>query len=80
MVDAISPRAALADLRQAIPPVSPSYIGFASAAAAMAHREAAGGWIFIPNDSAGAIWFDAAIFTASRAMVHPAAKGNGRLI
>ena len=65
---------------QAIPEQSPLYIGFSSAGAALAHREGAGGWIFVPDNTAGAIWFDAAYFTASAVMRHPAAKASGRLL
>lgn len=80
MVNAISPSAALADLRKAIPPVAPAYIGFASVGAALAYQEKAGGWIFAPDQAAGAIWFDGALFTASAVIKHPAAKGSGRLL
>lgn len=65
---------------RAIPEQSPLYIGFASAAAAMAYKQGAGGWIFVPDNAAGAVWFDAAYFTAGAVMRHPAAKGSGRLI
>lgn len=68
-----------ATARLAIPEQAPLYIGFASATAALAHREGAGGWVYVPNDSAGAVWFDPQ-FTASAVMRHHAAKGSGRLI
>jgi hypothetical protein len=66
-------------MRQAIPEQAPLFIGFASAGAALAHREGAGGWIFVPDSAAGAIWFDRSL-TASVVMRHHAAKGSGRLI
>lgn len=68
-----------ATARLAIPEQAPLYIGFASATAALAHREGAGGWVYVPNDSAGAVWFDRQ-FTASNVMRHYAAKGSGRLL
>ncbi len=64
---------------RAIPAIEPLYIGFASAGAALDHRAQAGGWIFVSNDSAGAVWF-APQFTAGAVMRHHAAKGSGRLI
>lgn len=67
-------------MQQAIPEQSPLYIGFAHASAALAHKEGAGGWIFVPDNAAGAVWFDAAYFTPSAIMRHPAAKGSGRLL
>ena len=66
-------------MRQVIPEQFLLYIGFASASAAIAHRQGAGGWIFVPDSAAGAVWFDLQ-FTAGAVMRHHAAKGSGRLI
>ena len=79
MNDAISPSAAIADLRKPIAAIEPEFIGFASAQAAIDHREGAGGWIFIPDNAAGAVWFSLN-FTAGAVMRHHAAKGSGQLI
>lgn len=68
-----------ATARRAIPEQMPLYIGFASATAALAHREGAGGWVFVPENAAGAVWFDLQ-FTAGAVMRHHAAKGSGRLL
>ena len=60
--------------------IEPEFIGFVSAQAAIDHRrEGAGGWIFIPDNAAGAVWFSLN-FTAGAVMRHHAAKGSGRLI
>lgn len=67
-------------MQKAISEQKPMYIGFASAAAALAHREGAGGWIFVPDNAAGGIWFDGSIFTPSAILRHPAANGSGRLV
>lgn len=68
-------------MRKAIPAQDPMYIGFASACAALDYKEnGAGGWVFVPNNSAGAVWFDGAYFTASAIMLHPAAKGSGKVL
>lgn len=65
--------------RKAIPEIEPLYIGFASAGAALEHRAQKGGWLFVSDASAGAVWFDPQ-FTPSAIFRHPAAKGSGRLI
>jgi hypothetical protein len=67
-------------MQKAIPEQSPLYIGFAHASAAIEHKASHGGWLFIPDNAAGAVWFDGATFTAGAVMRHHAAKGNGRLI
>lgn len=64
--------------QKAIPEQKPLYIGFASARAALDYREGKGGWVFVPENAAGAVWFDP-YFTASAVMRHPAAKGSGNL-
>ena len=61
-----------------IPEIKPLFIGFASATAALMHRSNAGGWVYVPNDNAGAVWFDPQ-FTASAVLSHHAAKGSGKL-
>lgn len=46
-------------MRKAIPAQDPMYIGFASACAALDYKEnGAGGWVFVPDNSAGAVWFE----------------------
>ena len=66
---------------KAIPAQDPLYIGFTSACAALAYKEnGAGGWIFVPDEQAGAIWFDGAYFTVCAVMCHPAAKGSGKVL
>jgi hypothetical protein len=65
---------------KAIPEQRPLYMGFAHAAAARAYRENAGGWVFVPDNAAGAVWFDAAHFTAGAVMRHFACKGSGQLL
>lgn len=67
-------------MHKAIPEQSPLYIGFAHASAGIEHKALHGGWLFIPDNAAGSVWFDGAYFTASAVMRHPAAKGSGRLI
>ena len=79
MNNAISPSAALADLRKPIAAIEPEFIGFASAQAAIDHREGVGGWVFISDNAAGAVWFSLN-FTAGAVLRHYAAKGSGRLI
>jgi hypothetical protein len=66
-------------MHKAIPEQSPLYIGFASASAALEHQSQNGGWIFVPDDSAGATWFDGSAFTAGSVLRHFAARGSGKL-
>lgn len=76
----MKPSEALRELRRAIPPVPVMLIQFATAQAALDHKAAHGGWIFIRDDSSRATWFDASWFTPSAILRHPAAQGSGRLI
>ncbi len=68
-------------MRKAIPAQDPLYIGFASACAALAYKEnGAGGWVFVPDERAGAIWFDGSYFTVGAVMRHHAANGSGKVL
>ena len=53
---------------------------FATAQAALDFRASHGGWVFVREDASNALWFDAAYYTATAILRHPAAAGNGRLI
>jgi hypothetical protein len=63
-------------LRQAIPPVEPMQITFATAQAALDYREANGGWVAVAEQCSNGFWFDASIFTASAVMKHPVLTGK----
>jgi hypothetical protein len=76
----MTPSEALRDLRKAIPEQKPIVAQFATAQAALDHKAAHGGWIFVRDDSSRSTWFDAAWFTPSAIMRHPSAHGSGRLI
>jgi hypothetical protein len=72
---------AIPEHKRAIPEQTPLLMVFATAQAALAHKAAAGGWVFVPDDFSNSTWFDAAVFTASHIMRHPMTAGkNGRLI
>jgi hypothetical protein len=67
--------------KRAIPEQMPLLMVFATAQAALAHKAAAGGWVFVPDDCSNSTWFDAAYFTPTPIMLHPMTRGkNGRLL
>lgn len=66
-------------MQKAIPEIKPMFAKFSAIGDALAYRAKFGGWLFVHENKSGATWFDSQ-FTARGVMLHPAAKGNGRLI
>ena len=50
------------------------YAGFATLEEAKKHRDNHGGWIFVPDNSVGPIWFSLK-FTPTPIMLHQATNG-----
>lgn len=66
---------------KAIPEQEPILITFATAQAALAHKEQHGGWVFVPDECSNATWFDAEVLTPTGIMRHPVTRGqSGRLL
>jgi len=66
---------------KSIPEQKPILARFADFPSAFSHKSAFGGWLFVSDFAAGAVWFDASAFTATGVMLHPIVRGqSGKLI
>ena len=68
-------------MKNAVQPVDPIHITFATAQGALSYKANRGGWVFVADNCQNGFWFAAEHFTPSAIMTHPVLRGkNGKLI